>query len=224
MRSSWRSKVVAGLAATLIVAACAEIGAHRKDEYLQAARIALDPARARITLDLTAGSAVADVVLAEIDRDGTGTISTEEGGAYAEVVRKAIALDIDGTPMPLAVIDSRFPPVESIRKGEGAIRLELAAALPSLPPGSHRLRYRNAHRTEIGAYLANALVPESARVAIAGQKRDVDQRELIVDYVLSGDRSATGGRRLLLSDVAFALLVGAAVWWRLRSIRRLAGS
>ena len=56
-----------------MVAASTDMGAHRKDEYLQAARIALDAEGAHISLDLTAGIAVADIVLTEIDRDRTGT-------------------------------------------------------------------------------------------------------------------------------------------------------
>jgi len=199
-----------------MIAASIDLGAHRKDEYLQAARIALDPEGAHISLDLTAGIAVADIVLTEIDRDRTGTISAEEAGAYAEVVRRDIALDLDGRPLVVDLIDSRFPSIESMRTGEGAISLELSAVIPALPAGAHHLRYRNTHRADIGAYLANVLAPGNPRVAIAAQKRDVDQRQLVVDYVLSGDSSTIAASRFL-PDVVGALLMCAAVWWRQRS-------
>jgi hypothetical protein len=201
-----------------MVAASTDMGAHRKDEYLQAARIALHPEDARISLDLTAGIAVADIVLTEIDRDRNGTISEEEARAYAEVVRRAIALDLDGRPLALDLIDSHFPSIESIRKGEGAISLELSAIIPALPAGAHHLRYRNTHHADIGAYLANVLAPENPRVAIAAQKRDVDQRQLVVDYVLTGDPSTIGASRFL-PDVVGALLMCAALWWRQRRRR-----
>src|SRR4051812_26479966 len=114
---------VVGLAAAIVAGTSVDLSAHRRDEYLQAARIALDPGRARIELDLTAGIAVAADVLAGIDRDRTGTISADEAHAYAAAVRRAIELDIDGRPLPLELIDSRFPTVEAMRRGEGAIRL-----------------------------------------------------------------------------------------------------
>jgi hypothetical protein len=215
-RSSWRSSGAAVLASVLIVAASAEIGGHRKDEYLQAARIALAADRVRITLDLTAGIAVADVVLAEIDGDGTGTISDAEAAAYADVVRAAIALDVDGRILPVELADSHFPATGSIRRGEGSIGLELGAVLPRLDAGAHHLRYRNTHHPEIGAYLANVLVPEDPRVVVHGQKRDIDQRQLIVDYTLTG-RPSTGGP--FHADLAGALLVCAALWWRARRRR-----
>jgi hypothetical protein len=199
-----------------VVAAAADLGAHRKDEYLQAARIALGPARAHIMLDLTAGIAVADIVLAEIDRDWTGTISADEAAAYAEAVRRDISLDVDGRTLVLQLSDTRFPDIESIRKGEGVISLELFAAIPALPAGPHRLRYRNTHHKDIAAYLANVLVPDTPRVSIAAQKRDVDQRQLVVDFVLRGE-SSTISARPFLPELVGALLICAAVWWRHRS-------
>ena len=82
-------------------------------------------------------------------------------------------------PLALDLIDSHFPSIESIRKGEGAISLELSAIIPALPAGAHHLRYRNSHHADIGAYLANVLAPENPRVAIAAQKRDIEQRQLV---------------------------------------------
>jgi hypothetical protein len=64
-------------------------------------------------------------------------------------------------------------------------------------------------------YLANALVPDSDRVTVAVQRRDVDQRDLLVDYTLRGD-PAPRARRGLSVGVAGALVLLANVWWRLR--------
>jgi hypothetical protein len=213
VRSSWRSSVVAGLASTIIVGANAEVCAHRLDEFLQAARIAIAPDRVRIDLDLTAGVAVAGSVLADIDRDRRGTISVEDAEAYAAVVRKAIRLEIDGTPLFVELTNSRFPTVDDIRKGEGPIHLELAAAIPRLAIGPHHLLYRNAHRADIGVYLANALVPASERIAISAQRRDVDQHELVVDYVLGADRL----RAWYLLSIAGMVVALATLWLRSRA-------
>lgn len=181
--SARSGQVVFGIA-LLMGALAADVGAHRKDEYLQAARIALDPQRVLIELSLTPGVAVAGTVLADVDRDRSGTISADEAKAYAEVVRKEIRLEVDGSPLSTELVNSRFPPVESIRRGEGAITLRFAAAVPSLSTGPHHLLYRNHHRGEIAAYLANVLLPESASISISAQKRDVAQRQLVIDYVL----------------------------------------
>ena len=43
---------------------------------------------------------------------------------------------------------------------------------PTVSAGAHRLLFRNAHLAGHSAYLANALVPESARVAVTSQRRD----------------------------------------------------
>ena len=49
----------------MILAGVAVVSAHRRDEYLQAARLALDPGRVQIELDLTPGIAVADAILVD---------------------------------------------------------------------------------------------------------------------------------------------------------------
>jgi hypothetical protein len=193
---------------TLVVAASVSLSAHRRDEYLQAARLALEPARVTIQLDLTAGIAVADAVLAAIDRDRSGTISPEESRAYAGFVLESISLEADGEPLHLEVTDRRFPVTDAVRRGEGPIRLELSAEMPPLPAGPHSLRYRNAHRPDIGVYLANVLVPASQRIAISAQRRDVDQRELRVDFVLRADSSAKLPAWFL--PIAFAILAAVA--------------
>jgi hypothetical protein len=82
------------------------------------------------------------------------------------------------------LIGRRFPAVLALCNGEGAIQLQLAATLSPLAAGMHHLRYRNLHRPAISVYLANALVPTSARVVVVAQQRDVDQRGLVIEYLL----------------------------------------
>ena len=200
----------------MIVGAGSSTSAHRRDEYLQAARIAIDPDRVRVEVDLTAGIAVADAVLAGIDADRDGAISSSEAQAYAAVVRQAVRLDVDAAPISAALVSSAFPDVAALRGGEGPIRVVLLASLPPLGPGRHQIRYRNAHRADIGVYLANALVPASDRVAINGQQRDAAQRELIVDYELRPSRPGSGALPFAAS-LGVAVLVLGALWWRRRS-------
>jgi hypothetical protein len=203
------------LAVMTVVIASAGLSAHRRDEYLQAARLAIDPDRVQIALDLTPGIAVAEGVLTEIDRDANRSISAAEARAYSERVLSAIALDVDGMPLRVELVDSAFPTIDIVGRGEGTTRIRAVAPMPRLADGLHHLRYRNTYRADIGAYLANALVPDSDRVTVAAQRRDVDQRDLLVDYTLRGDR-ATRLRRGLSVGVAGALIVLVNVWWRLR--------
>jgi hypothetical protein len=185
-RSWWRSRSRAAVTLLVVAAAGATASAHRRDEYLQASRLAIGPDRVRIELDLTPGISVADRVLADIDTDRSGSIAHDEARQYLARVVDAISVEVDGAPLAVRVVDSGFPAVDAMRNGEGTIRIALTAAMPPLAGGAHRLHFRNTHRQEMGAYLANALVPESDRVAITSQDRDTEQQNLSVEYQLRG--------------------------------------
>jgi hypothetical protein len=204
------------LAVMAVVSGSTGLSAHRRDEYLQAARLAIDPDRVQIALDLTPGIAVAEAVLTAIDRDANMSISAAEARTYSERVLSAITIDVDGRPLRVELVDSVFPPLDTMRQGEGTTRIHAVALMPRLADGLHHLRYRNAYRSDIGVYLANALVPASDRVTVAAQRRDVDQRDLLVDYTLRGD-PATRVRQGLPVGVAGALVVLVNVWWRRRA-------
>jgi hypothetical protein len=205
-----RSSATVAFAALMIAAGAARVSAHRLDEYLQAALVAIDPGRVQVELDLTPGVAVAGRVLSEIDRDRDGSVSADEAQAYTTRVLGGIALDVDGIPLAARAVDYAFPSTDSIRKGEGTIRIHLAAVLPHLTPGAHRLTYRNGARIGPAVYLANALVPATDRVAIENQRRDADQRALEVDYLL-GDETAGVGWRTGLGAVGMLVLIAFAV-------------
>ena len=70
--------------------------AHRDDQYLQATLVAIEPSGVRLQINLTPGVAVAEQVLAEIDRDRDGAISQNEAAAYAELIKRDLALRVDG--------------------------------------------------------------------------------------------------------------------------------
>jgi hypothetical protein len=215
-RSSRRNRIAAAFALAALLAS-APVSAHRRDEYLQAARVAIDPERVRIDLDLTPGIAVADRILADIDLDKSGTLSSSETEAYVRRVLDAITVDVDGSPLAVQRIESAFPAIDAVRQGEGTIRIQLSAAVPHLAPGEHRLRYTNAYRPDVGAYLANALVPRSDRVAVTGQDRDRDQREFRVDYHLSAATPPLHSRGTPL--IAIGALLALAVLSGVRAMR-----
>lgn len=188
MRASNGLTVV--LALTLTVVAGTDVSAHRTEDYLQAARIGLEPDRVSITLDLTPGIAVAESFIAALDHDRDGALSPNEQRAYVGKVASALDVEIDERPIQPHVVSWGFPEPSAFRRGQGTIRLNIQATLPGVSAGSHRLRFRNAHLAGHSAYLANALVPESARVAVRAQRRNSDQSDLTIEYTLSADPSA----------------------------------
>ena len=198
------SGLAIGAALALTLLATADVFAHRTEDYLQAARIGVEPDRIQITLDLTPGTAVAESFMAAVDRDGDGSLSAAEQREYARQMVSAWQLDLDGRSLPTRVRASSFPDAAAVRRGEGTIRLDVEATVPDLSPGSHRLLFRNAHLAGHSAYLANALVPESDRVAVTAQRRDRDQSELIIEYTMPGG-SAAASLAGILSRLTAAL-------------------
>ena len=182
-----RSRSSAAAAVAVLLVASADVSAHRRDEYLQAARVALLPDRVTVQLDLTPGIEVADAIVTLVDRDRDGSLSAEEQHAYASAVVGALDLRLDDTRLPLQVNVSSFPAIASMRVGEGTIRIEASAAHRALTAGAHQVFLRNTHQRHQSVYLANALVPETARVTVLDQRRDERQTELTIDYSVHAD-------------------------------------
>jgi hypothetical protein len=206
------------LAQTAVLAAAAEVSAHRRDEYLQAARLAVEPTAVNLELDLTPGIALADTIIADIDRNGDGSLSRDEQRAYASLVPSALTLEVDGTPVRARLAATSFPDADAMRRGEGTIWLHSAATLPRLSTGFHQLLFRNRHRRSDSVYLANALMSQSHQVTVTAQRRHVDQSELTIDYVL---RAAPAGSTAawLLSGIAAATALSALLIRPFRSLR-----
>jgi hypothetical protein len=213
VRSSRRSSGSAALAFALVLVATASTSAHRRDEYLQAARLGIDQDRVELALDLTPGIAVAPQVLAAIDRDGDKAIAPAEARAYALQVLSAIALDVDGRPLRVELVDSDVPSIDAVLNGIGTMRVRAYAAMRGLGGGFHQLHYRNSHRRDIAVYLANALVPASDRVTIGAQRRDFDQRALTITFMLQADRTTQARAWLFLIGASIGVWI-AVVWWR----------
>jgi hypothetical protein len=159
-------------------------GAHRLDEYLQAARVDLDLTRVEVRLALTPGVDVAETIVREIDVDRDGVLSQREQAAYVSCVLEAVHLDVDGHTARLQPTSSRFPAAADLKGGEGTIMIRLRADVPELSAGAHRVHLANTHHAEIAAYLANVLVPQTPRIEITDQRRNANQSDLTIDYVM----------------------------------------
>jgi len=185
VRSLRASKIAALLLAALPVTFAGEVSAHRRDEYLQAARIGIEADRIHLELALTPGIAVAGTVIRDIDHDRDGTLSQTERQAYARRVLGFVRIHVDGSePLHLAVASSRFPDLEAMRGGDGTIAIQSDVLIPPLTAGTHRLLFRNRNAASNLVFLANALAPATDRIAITGQRRDRDQRELTIEFVV----------------------------------------
>ena len=192
-------------AAFVFVASVTAMSAHRRDEYLQAARLDIGPDRVDVQLDLTPGIALADRVIADVDHDHDGIVSSAEARAYAAVVQHDTRLEIDGQTIAARFVEGSPATVEAMRNGVGTLHVQWNAALPPLAPGTHHLRFTNAHHQDIGVYLANVVVPASDRIAVIAQDRSADQRRFTVTYELKAEqRSAAVVRALLLLLAALA--------------------
>jgi hypothetical protein len=168
----------------ILIGLSAGPSAHRRDEFLQAARLGIEPGTVQLQLDLTPGIALADAIVGDIDRDGDGAFSSAEQRAYADQVMRGIELALDGQPAGLQLANAGFPSTDAMRRGEGIIAIQATAALPPVPAGAHRLTFRNNHHPSGAAYLANALAPENSRISVTGQLRDTEQRAVSIDYLL----------------------------------------
>ena len=204
MRATNGFRVVLTLSLTLVVGR--DAWAHRTEDYLQAARIAVEPDRVLIALDLTPGLDVAESFIAALDLDRNGSLSVEEERWYAGQVMSALEVEIDDRPLQPPELSWSFPELSAFRRGEGTIRLRVQATLPRVSAGSHRLFFKNQNLAGHSAYLANALVPESTLVAVTGQRRHGDQSELTIEYTV-GAPSTDAPLAWVLGGLATALVM-----------------
>jgi len=179
-----RTALLLSVVVTCAFLPCA-VSAHRLDEYLQATRISVERDAVRLEINLTPGAAVAEDILATIDKDRNGEISQSESRAYAEGVLRSVSLIVDGKSYAIHLNSEEVPPMEEMRRGEGILRLYASASVPSLAAARHQLEFSNSHRADIGVYLVNALVPTDRRIRINAQTRDMLQREFKMDYTVA---------------------------------------
>ena len=191
----------------IVIAFGSAVSAHRRDEYLHAARIAIEPDRVHVELDLTPGSAVANGFIHSIDGDGDGVVSSEEQQAYARRVLSSIDLRVDGKPLQMKLVASRFPDVDAVRTGEGTITLDLDVVVPLFPAGRHHLYFRNTNDPDSAEYLANALVPEDDRISITRQVRDAIQSELAIEFVVRRSQALSARESVFFTMASAAVLL-----------------
>ena len=166
-----------GVSALLALNLVGGAAAHRLDEYLQATLIGVTRDATEVEIQLTPGVAMLPVLMAVIDQDRDGRISSEEERAYVGRVAREVELRVDGVPAPLSLIESRFSTIEAMRAGLGTIRMKLRTAR-----SGHALRFENRHLPQISAYLVNCLAAPTDGLVVRRQKRDQAQRSIEFEY------------------------------------------
>ena len=175
----------AGLIALLVaIGSAVPASAHRLDEYLQALRVDLRADGIVLELDLTPGAHLAADLVATLDANADRAIDVAEADAYVASVLRSLELSVDDHRVGLDLISRTIPSMDEVREGSGVISL-VARADVDQPSGRHRVRVSNGFRPDVGAYLANALRPDSRAITIASQLRDSRQQTLTIDYVAS---------------------------------------
>ncbi len=164
--------------------------AHRLDEILQVALIAIDTDSVHLELNLTPGIETFERLSSDLDPDRSGEITAREAEAYADLVKDGLALNLDGSALDLQVRGVECPPLRELRTGLATMKLELEARA-SLEGGPHELHFANAHGTNLSVYLANALMPRSPDIDVQQQTRSPDQREIRIAFTRAIPASRT---------------------------------
>jgi hypothetical protein len=177
-----RMEVSALLALSLVGGA----SGHRLDEYLQATLIGATRHGIDVEIRLTPGVAMLPVLMAVIDQDHDGRISSEEEQVYVGRVAREVELRVDGVTAPLSLIESSFPALEAMREGLGTIEIRLRTER-----SGHRLRFENRHLPLVSAYLANCLTAPSDGLVVGRQERDELQRSIEFEYSFGAGAAGT---------------------------------
>jgi hypothetical protein len=184
------TRTLCGLSLLLAsVAFPSAVFAHRDDQYLQASLVVIEPGGVRLQINLTPGVAVAEQVIAEIDRDRDGAISKNEASAYAASLKRDLTFRLDGRNLDLKLTASEFVPPAELRTGSGTIQMEFSAISGPVVAGSHRLTLENRHLSALSVYLFNAVQPRFAAVQITRQKRNQNQSVGEIEFTLQPSRS-----------------------------------
>jgi len=181
-RAKW--KLIA--AALLLFPLTQAASAHRLDEYLQATLLSVSRDQLHVSMRLIPGVAVSSAVIAVIDSNGDGVLSSAEQREYAQRVLAGLSLTLDGRTLHPQLVSAEFPPIEQMRAGVGEIHIEYAAELPSVTPGGgpeRRLILENHNQTTKVVYLVNALASTDPAIRLGAQRRNDVQSSYELDYM-----------------------------------------
>ncbi|WP_395745429.1 hypothetical protein [Prosthecobacter sp.] len=205
------------LASLVLLALPSVVRAHQLDEYLQSTLVVIEPASIRLQMILTPGVSIAEKVLALMDGNADGVLSTEEGAAYAALLKRELSLQLDTQDLELKLTASDIPTPAELRTGAGIMQMEFTAVPDTIAAGPHTLTLRNRHLPSVSVYLINAAKPKTATIQINRQTRIENQSAGEIAYTFQPPADSSQGVERM---AALAGLLAAAVgWWLLRKSR-----
>ena len=149
--------------------------AHQLDEYLQSTLVVVQPTDIRLEINLTPGVAISEQVLALIDPNHDGIVSTNEAVAYAQLLKRDLVARLDQHDVELVLTAFDYPTPAELRTGWGIIQLEFIIPTPHLSAGTHHFILEDRHLPAISVYLFNAEKSMSDELQITGQTRSKTQ-------------------------------------------------
>jgi hypothetical protein len=186
--------------------------AHRLDECLQATIVAIEPGELRLRINVTPGAAVAEPVIALVDRDRDGVISADEAAAYAGTLQRDLRVRVDQRDVELALASCEAAPPADLRTGSGILRVEFKAQVGPLAPGNHAVTLENRHLAKVSVYLINAAAPRSRAIRIIRQVRNDNQSVSDIQFVLEPAARFASPVGVGVSLATVGAVFG-AVWW-----------
>ena len=206
------------LTSMLLLVPALPAGAHRLDELLQATYVAVGAEQTRIELHLAVGAEVAGQIRGLVDRDRDGAMSAAERERFVIEHLAQVDLTIDGRRQRLTLGRHEFPDDGALAAGVGVIRVTGVTAAPG--EGRHALVVTNRTVPAISVYQANALQPQTDKIEIVAQSRDLRQQTLRVDYTVA-EAPLTTAAIVWISTLGGAALlaVRGIERWRARAVR-----
>jgi len=134
-----------------------------------------------------------------IDANNNGTISNDEGAAYARSVITHFQLQAGGTTLPLTLTTFDYPPQVDFNAGTGIIHLHMSAALAQTSPSSYQISYANSYApgSFTSTYLVNSFVGSDVAnlIHITDQQRDWYQHTLTLSYSVTDPQATSASQQ-----------------------------
>jgi nickel/cobalt exporter len=167
-RRSFALTVVVALATLFLAAWPGESAAHPADRLKQHLVVGLAPAGAQLSFAIGGGILANELVLADLDPNGDGTVDAAERSAWIMDVLSDLRITLDGRDVPLdpAAVATQFPPkLDDFHLGLSPLVLTITVPIPATGGKSdHRLTVRDDYHLDRTDYLLDVQTASGAEI------------------------------------------------------------
>jgi ABC-type nickel/cobalt efflux system permease component RcnA len=163
--------------------------AHPADRLKQHLIVGLAPADARLTLVIGGGILANELVLADLDPNGDGTVDPAERSAWIAGVLTDLRVTLDGRDVPLdpAAVSTQFPKLDDFHLGLSPLVLTLTVPLPATGGKvDHHLTVRDDYHLDRTDYLLDVQTAAGASVIDQGWPGRTMRITFATDPALAG--------------------------------------